>query len=62
MTRKPVQPKDWLFVKDYRFLSFAKNMSMNVGKNVNNNLSSKLSQELLPHAKWLAKDALKTAF
>ena len=62
MTQKPVQPKDWLFVKDYRFLSFAKNMSINVGKNVSNNLSSKPNQELLPHAKRLAKDALKTAF
>ena len=61
MTRKSVQSKDRLFLKNHGFLSFAKNMGTNIGKNVSNNLSSKHSQKLLVHAKQLAKDALKTA-
>ena len=28
-----VQPRDQIFVKDYGFLSFAKNMGKNIGKN-----------------------------
>ena len=61
MTRKSVQSKDRLFLKDYGFLSFAKIMGTNIGKNVSNNLSSKHSQKLLPHSKQFAKDAVKTA-
>ena len=33
MTRYPIQPKDQIFVKGYRFLSFAKNIGKNVSKN-----------------------------
>ena len=37
MTRHSVQPRDRIFVKDYEFLSFARNM----GNNISKNLSSK---------------------
>ena len=29
-----VQPRDWIFVECYRYLSFAKNMGNNISKNV----------------------------
>ena len=32
--RYSVQPRDRIFVKCYRFLSFAKNMSKDIGKNI----------------------------
>ena len=57
MTSYSVQPRHWIFVKGYRFLSFAKILSKNIGKN----MSSKYSQKLLDHAKQSATDALKTA-
>ena len=39
MTRYSVQPKDGIFVKGYRFLSFAKkNMGKNIGKNISKSL------------------------
>ena len=56
-----VQPRDRVFVKGYRFLSFARNMGKNVGKDICKNLSSKYSQKLLDHAKQSATDALNTA-
>ena len=49
MTRYSVQSRDWIFVKGYGFLSFAKNIGWN--------LSSKYSQKLLDHV----ADALKTS-
>ena len=57
MTRYSVQRRDPIFVKDYGFLSFAKNMGRNIGKN----LSSKYSQKLIDHAKQSATHALKTS-
>ena len=33
-----IQPRAWIFVKGYGFLSFAKNMSKNIGKNITKNL------------------------
>ena len=51
MMRYLVQPRDWIFVKSYGFLSFAKNMSKNIGKYISKNLSGKYSQKLLDHAK-----------
>ena len=47
MTCYSVQPRDQIFVKGYRFLSFAKNMGKNIGKNVNRGLNSKYSQKRL---------------
>ena len=61
MTRYSVQPKDRIFVKGYKFLSFAKNMGKNIGKNISKNLSSKYGQKLLDHAKQSATDAIKTS-
>ena len=51
------QPRHRIFVKGYRFLSFAKNIGTTINKNVND----KNSQKLLDHAKQSAKDALKTS-
>ena len=42
-----VQPGDCIFVKDYGFLSFAKN----IDKSISINLNSNYSQELLDHPK-----------
>ena len=61
MTHYSTQPIDQIFVKDYGFLSFAKNMGKNIGKNVSENLSNIYSQKPLDHAKQSATDALKTA-
>ena len=57
MTECSVQPSDWIFVKGYGFLSFAKKMDKNIGKS----LRSKYSQKLLDHAKESATDTLKTS-
>ena len=37
MMRCSVQRRYWIFVKGYRFLSFAKNMGKNIGKNMSKN-------------------------
>ena len=34
MTRHSIEPRYRIFVKAYRFLSFAKNMEKNIGKNI----------------------------
>ena len=34
MTQYPVQPGDWMYVKGYGFLPFAKNMGKNIDKNI----------------------------
>ena len=46
-------------MKDYGFLSFAKNTGNYIGKNISKNVSSKYSQKLLDYAKQSATDALK---
>ena len=43
MTRYSIQPRDRIFVKDYRFLSFARNMGRITGKNISKSLTSKYS-------------------
>ena len=55
-----VQPRDGIFVKGYRFLSFSKNMGKNIGRNISKSLSAKYSQKLLDHTKQSVVDALKT--
>ena len=60
MTRYSVQPRDRIFVKGYKFLSFAKCNVQNISKNVSKNLSHKYTQTLLDHAKQSTIDALKT--
>ena len=51
--RYSVEPTDWIYVKGYGFLSFAKTM----GKD----LSNKYGQKLLDSAKKSTIDAIKTA-
>ena len=55
MTHYSVQPRYWIFIKGYGFLSFAKNM----GRNISKNLKSKYSQNLHDHAKQSATNLLK---
>ena len=61
MKHYSVQPRDRIFVKSFRFLSFAKNCLRIIGKNISKNLSSKYGHKILDHAKQSATDALKTA-
>ena len=56
-----VQPRDRIFVKGYRFLSFAKNMCKNIGKNISETLSRKYSKKHTDHAIKSAADPLKTS-
>ena len=58
--RYSVQPRDRIFVKCYRFLSFAKNTGTSIVKNISKSLSSKYFQKLLDHAKQSATDSFKT--
>ena len=51
--RYSIEPRDRIYVKEYGFLSFAKNM----GKN----LSNKHGQKLFDTAKKSTKDAIKIA-
>ena len=41
MTRYSVQARYQLFVKNYGFLCFGKNMGRNIGKNISKNIISK---------------------
>ena len=51
MRHYSVQPRDFIFVKGYIFLSIAKNMGKNIGKNISKNISSRYSQKIFDHAK-----------
>ena len=51
--RYSIEPRDRIYVKGYRFLSFAKNM----GKS----LSNKYDQRLLDNAEKSTADVIKTA-
>ena len=42
-----VQPRDWIFLKGYGFLPFAKNLGKNIGKYTSKNLGGKYSQNFL---------------
>ena len=41
MTRYSIKPNDWIFVKSYRFLFFANNISKNIAKEISQKLCSK---------------------
>ena len=56
-----VEPRNQIFEKGFRFLSFAKNISKIIDKYISKNLSGKYSQKLPDHAKQSATDVLKTA-
>ena len=49
--RYSTEPRDQIFIKDYGFLSFAKNISKNIDRNISKNLSRKYSQKMLDHLK-----------
>ena len=51
--RYSIEPRDRIYVKGYRFSSFA--------KNIDKSLSNKFGQKLLDSAKKFATDAIKTA-
>ena len=53
------QPRNQIFVKGYRCLSFAKNTDKNNGKSISKNVSGKYSQKLLDHAEQSATVHLK---
>ena len=62
-----VLPRDQIFVKGYRLLSFAKNMGKNIGKNISKNVNGKYSPDMLAtrhklfeYAKQFTTDAFKT--
>ena len=68
ITRYSVQPSDRMFIKDYGFLSFGKNMCKNIGKNICKSLNSKYSpgmlsmrQKLLDHVNQSPTDPIKTS-
>ena len=52
--RYSIEPRDWIYVKDRGFLSFA--------KNIGRNLRNKCSQKILDSAKNSTTDAIKTAW
>ena len=58
--RYSVQPRDRIFVKDYGFFSFPKNLGKNIDNHVSENLTSKYSQKLRDNAKQSSTDELKT--
>ena len=60
-TYSPVQSKDWILVKDYGSLPFAKNIGKHLGKLVSKYLGGKYSQKRLDQFKQSATDAVKTA-
>ena len=67
MTRYSVQPRDWIFVKGYEFLSFVQDMGTNIGINISKNLVVKTAKNLLiilksllqMHLKLLQKDQFR---
>ena len=61
MAKYSVQARDRIFVKDYGFFSFDKNIGKNIDKNISKNLSGKDTKNLLEHAKKYATDVFKTA-
>ena len=55
-----LEPRDVIYIKHYKFLSFAKNMSENATK-VGENMRNKCSQKILDSAKKFGADSIKTA-
>ena len=61
MMRCSGQPRGRIFVKGYRFMSFATSVSKNIDKNISKILSGKYNQKLLGHAEQSATDTFKVA-
>ena len=60
MMQYSVQPRDWILVKGYVLLSFAKNIGENIGKNISKNLIGKWSRKIIELVKQSATDPVKT--
>ena len=60
MIRYSIELSYRIFVKDYGFLYFAKNIGKYLGKYISKTLSGKYSQKCLNHAKKSATYAIKT--
>ena len=58
--RYSIEPKDRIYVKEYGFLPFTKNMGTH-GTKVTKNVSNKYSQKLLDTANKSTTDVIKTA-
>ena len=58
MNRYSIQYRDWIFIKSYGRLSFAKGIRKSIGKSISKNLRDEYSQKYLDHT---STDALKTA-
>ena len=58
--RYSIEPRDRIYVKEYEFMSFAKNMGKHPNK-VAKSLSNKCSQKRFDSAKKATTDAIKTA-
>ena len=56
MTCYSVQPRDWILVKGYEFLSFPKNIITNIGKNMSKDLSRKYSHKIFDDLKMPQKE------
>ena len=61
MTHYLIQPADRIFVKDYVFLSFTRNMGKFTGKKISKIVSSKCNKKRIDHAKQSATNAFKIA-
>ena len=59
-TRYSIEPRETRYVKEYGFLSFARNLGTHVTK-VAKNLNNKYGQKLADSAKKSTTDALKIA-
>ena len=67
MNRYSVQPRDWIFVKGCRILSFAENIGKKISKSISRNLIKKIARNFLiiltnqpqMHLKLLQKEQLK---
>ena len=59
--RCSIEPRDRIYVKEDRFLSFDKILGKNIGKNKSKIISGKYGQNVLYHPKKSGIDAFKTA-
>ena len=61
MAHYSVQPRHEILLKDYEFLSFARNMAKKIGKITIKSLSDKYRKKLFDHAKQSATGELNNA-
>ena len=62
MTRFSIEPRDIIFVKACKLLSFSKNIGKKIGQSLSKNVRGKYSQKkLFGYVKQSATDVFKTA-